>query len=470
MTRAGIYVRISRDTEGDRLGVQRQERECRELCEREELEVVAVFDDDDRSAYSGKRRPGYEALCAAVKERDIRAVVAWHPDRLHRSPKELEAFIDLIEATRARVYTVQAGEYDLTTSSGRLSARVVGAVARNESETKSARLRAKHRQIAEHGRTNGGSDRPFGFEWDRVTIRRGEAKVIRELAKRVIAGESLGAVTRWLNANGVTTTTGRQWRVGNVRRVLINPRIAGLRAMGRGAQQTVVADAVWKPIVDRASFERVRAILTDPARRTNRAARTYLLSGLVRCGRCGAKMLSQNHSGPSGVKRRGYMCVRREGAGGCNSLRVVAAPLEELITAAVLEYVTRPEFRAAWAGASEPGPDVSAELADIDARLATLGDDYGRGAIPEVAFHAGINALNGRRAELAARVRSSTRVPAVLAAYVRDPDALTRDWDSLSFDSQRAIVTAVLEAVVVGPAARGKGFDPNRVLEMRWQS
>jgi hypothetical protein len=61
-------------------------------------------------------------------------------------------------------------------------------------------------------------------------------------------------------------------------------------------------------------------------------------------------------------------------------------------------------------------------------------------------------------------------VPAVLAAYVRDPDALARDWESLSFDSQRAIVTAVLEAVVVGPAARGKGFDPNRVLEVRWRS
>jgi DNA invertase Pin-like site-specific DNA recombinase len=470
MVRAGIYVRISRDTEGDRLGVQRQLKECRELCAREGLDVFEVYEDDDRSAYSGKPLPDYERLCADVKERHVRVVVAWHPDRLHRSPKELESFIDLLDAAKAKVLTVREGTYDLTTPGGRLSARVVGAVARAESVNKSARLVAKHRQIAEQGRTNGGSDRPFGFEWDRVTVVPGEARVIRDLAKRIIAGESLGAVTRWLNANGVTTTTGKAWRDGNVRRVLINPRIAGLRAVGKGVRQSVVADAVWKPIVDRATFERVRAILTDPARRTNRTARTYLLSGLVRCGRCGAKMLSQNHTGSSAVKRRSYMCVRREGAGGCNSLRVVAEPLEELITGAVLEYVTRPEFRAAWAGVPEPGPDVSAELADIDARLATLGDDYGRGAIPEVAFHAGINALNGRRAELAARVRSSTRVPAVLAAYVRDPDALARDWDSLSFDRQRAIVTAVLEAVVIGPAARGKGFDPNRVLAVRWCS
>jgi DNA invertase Pin-like site-specific DNA recombinase len=453
----------------DRLGVERQEREYRELCERQGLDVVAVFEDDDQSAYSGKRRPGYEALCDAVKDREVRAVVAWHPDRLHRSPKELEAFIDLIEATRAKVFTVQAGEYDLTTSAGRLSARVVGAVARNESETKSARLRAKHRQLAEHGDTNGGSDRPFGFEWDRVTIRRSEAKVILELAERTIAGEPLGALTRWLNAKGITTTTGVAWRNGNVRRVLINPRITGLRAVGR--DNRVVADAVWKPIVDRPTFERVRAILTDPARRTNGAARTYLLSGLVRCGRCGARMLSQNRTNGSGTKTRSYMCVRREGAGGCNQLRIVADPLEADLVSAVLDHVTRPRFWTELTRVEATDNDaVSVELADIDGRLATLGADFGSGAIPDVAFHAAIKELNRRRTELAALVRATRRTPAVLGPYSRDPGALERDWPILPFERQRAILTAVLKSVTIGPDRRGRGYDPDRIIAIDWQA
>ena len=44
--------------------------------------VVATFDDNDLSAYTGKTRPGFEALLDAMKRGDIDAVICWHPDRL----------------------------------------------------------------------------------------------------------------------------------------------------------------------------------------------------------------------------------------------------------------------------------------------------------------------------------------------------------------------------------------------------
>jgi DNA invertase Pin-like site-specific DNA recombinase len=72
-----------------------------------------------------------------VRAGRLDAVVTWHPDRLHRSPREVEAFIDIVNAAGIRVATVQAGEYDLSTASGRMTARVVGAVSRHESEHKS---------------------------------------------------------------------------------------------------------------------------------------------------------------------------------------------------------------------------------------------------------------------------------------------------------------------------------------------
>ncbi|MGZ6528310.1 MAG: recombinase family protein, partial [Actinomycetota bacterium] len=74
----------------------RQEADCRDLVARREWAVAGVYVDDDRSAYSGKPRPGYEELIADLKAGRINAVVAWHPDRLHRSPRELEDFIDLL--------------------------------------------------------------------------------------------------------------------------------------------------------------------------------------------------------------------------------------------------------------------------------------------------------------------------------------------------------------------------------------
>jgi site-specific DNA recombinase len=44
-------------------------------------------------------------MLADLKRGRVDAVIAWHPDRLHRRPVELESFIDLVEAADAVVKT-----------------------------------------------------------------------------------------------------------------------------------------------------------------------------------------------------------------------------------------------------------------------------------------------------------------------------------------------------------------------------
>ena len=90
-------------------------------------------------------------------------MLAWHTDRLHRSPTELEDYVDVCERRKVVTQTVKAGELDLTTPSGRAVARTLGAWARFEVEHKSERTRRAQRQAAEAGRWLGGRP-PFG--WD----------------------------------------------------------------------------------------------------------------------------------------------------------------------------------------------------------------------------------------------------------------------------------------------------------------
>ena len=66
-------------------------------------------------------------------------------------------------------------------------------------------------ELARSGQNSGGGSRPFGFESDRVTVRAGEAKIIRELAERLLAGEALRSLCADLNMRGVRTTTGGEW-------------------------------------------------------------------------------------------------------------------------------------------------------------------------------------------------------------------------------------------------------------------
>ena len=95
--RAAIYCRLSQDRTGAGVVVERQERDCRELAASLGWEVVAVFVDNDVSAYRKKPRPGYTTLLKTLEAGEADAVLVWHADRLHRSPKELEHYIDVCE-------------------------------------------------------------------------------------------------------------------------------------------------------------------------------------------------------------------------------------------------------------------------------------------------------------------------------------------------------------------------------------
>lgn len=346
MTRAAIYARISSDPKGLALGVTRQETACRELCDRRGWEIAGVWTDNDVSAYSRKPRPAWADLLHAIKAREVDVLVAWHPDRLTRHTRELEDLIDLVEASGVEIATVAAGEYDLSTPNGRGYARMGGVFARIESEQKATRLRAQRRQAAEQGRYQGGR-RAFGYEPDGMQIRESEAAIVREMADRFLAGETIPRLCDELNRRKIGTASGGQWRVTSLRTVLAGPRIAGLRTY----QGEIVADAAWPPILDRTTWERIRAVIGDPRRRRGGRPPARLLTGLVRCGQCGGAMYAS--SGANRAPR--YMCWKSPGSVGCGRRAVQAEHLEREVVDQVLAVLDGPALidRIASRGAED---------------------------------------------------------------------------------------------------------------------
>jgi len=456
--KAAVYCRISRDPSGQELGVRRQEDDCRALCEREGYELVQLFVDDDRSAYTGKPRPQFEAMKQRIREGGIDVVVAWHPDRLTRHPRELEDLIDLLETTATTVRTVQTGQYDLGTPAGRMAARIVGAVARHESEHKSARLRRKHLELAEAGKLSGGGTRPFGYDDDRLTVRKGEAKVIRSMADRILAGDSVRSVCTWLNTNDVRTPTGIPWKPIGVRRVLTSPRIAGLR----GHRGAIAAHARWGAIIDADDHRRLVAVLKDPARRTNQGGRPRkLLTGLVRCGRCGGVMVSR----PRADKQPTYICVGpRDMSTGCGSMRILGEPLNELVTAAALHRLDSPAMTAALAPLDDDEATLK-ELRGVESRREELAAMWAAGEVSRAEWSAASTALDKRQAVLEAELRQHAT-----PAPVTDVDDIVERWPSLSHDRRRAVLAALIESVEIGSAVRGRNwFDAGRV-SVQWRA
>src|SRR6478672_9051983 len=206
MTAAGtaVYTRISQDQNGERLGVTRQLEDCLTLADRLGLEVTARYDDNDLSAFGAKTRPGFEALLDAMKTGQIDALIVWHVDRLYRSMRDLERVIEIAEANRVQIRTVQSGELDLSTSAGRLTARILGSVARAEGEHKGERQRRANAQKAAAGRWQT-ANRPFGYSMTGEPLEP-EATAFRTAVADVLTGKSIRAVAAEWNAQGLKTT------------------------------------------------------------------------------------------------------------------------------------------------------------------------------------------------------------------------------------------------------------------------
>lgn len=522
-TRAIIYCRISRDREGAGLGVERQREDCEALAAQLGVEIVTVYTDNDLSAYSGKPRPGYQQLLADLRAGHADTVLVWHTDRLHRSPAELEEYIDVCEPRRIETRTVKAGNLDLATATGRMIARQLGVQARYEVERMVERQRRTRDQMAEQGKHFGGR-RPFGYEDDRITPRAlwcpscsaedgfsivqhcpacsaagpflpgrvcgscgnrdgvtvlgvcgcgadaeivegSEAWHVRWAADAILAGASLNSIAAAWNDQHVATSTGGQWAGPEVRSMMLRPRNAGIiRHRGEEA-----GPAKWPALLDEPVWRSVVSVLSDPSRRTSPGnERKYLGTGIYECGLCPhpntVRTVTSNRSGK-----------RHELAYGCRvSKHVVrkAEPVDEYVQLLILERLSREDAAELLAEREDP-VDVRGAQRDMrEARetLDALAEALGAGEMDVQEWRVARKSAR-ERLEAAERVLASAVEVNPVAGLIGAED-IDAEWERLDLSRKRAVVSYLM-TVKLMPARRGRlpggtYFDTDSV-EITWK-
>ena len=456
---AAIYARISRDVTGEGLGVERQLADCRKLAADRGWTVAEEYVDNDISAYKGKRRPSYERMLEDIAAGQRDAVIVYNTDRLTRRPIELEEFVQICESAGVQQFATVTADINLGNDDGMFMARILAAVAAKESGRKSERQKRKARETAEAGKPNGGNLRPFGYERDQLTVVESEAVVLRILAERYLAGESLMSLTSWLQEEGVASVAGMPWRTSTLRQTLTNPRIAGLRAHNG----EVVATAVWPAIITPATHEQLVAMFARKKVTGRRAPRRYLLSGLLRCGKCGNKLFSAARQ-----DTRRYVCMSGPDHGGCGKLTIVAAPVEEWLAEAVLLRVDSPAMTDALAGRAAADERHTALLNSLETDRAQTKELAGLWSAKVISTEEWIAAREPIQTRIFNTDRQLTQLTGTntLDCVVGQGEELRTSWESLNLTRQAAIVAAVLDYATITPkTTSGRStVDPNRII------
>lgn len=493
---AFAYLRDSRI--GDNLEAQLED--CRARAAEHGAELVRVFTDHGVSAFDNEApedRPAYGAMCDALaggESADL--VVAFHGDRLWRDNLEQALFIrDARKYGAPELVVTNTVVFDPANPDDEFTQTLLTAMARKESADKQRRiLRQKAKQRAAHIPTapvvalgwygiRHGAERNDG-----LTIHEPEAELIRDAARRVLAGASCSSIAREWNAAGVAKPyaanraaqhrpelernpargDGRmagQWSPGHVQRTLTNPRNAGHQTH-RGE---IIGRDVWPAILDPETWARLETLFARRARGRRTPARQGAWTGVVRCAGtledgsvCGATM---SRSPAKGNRPAGFACSKIAGRNVCGRCAVIAHHVERIAHEWLVAYADGPELEHLVA--SEDGSErrVVHELNLEHERLEEWFVMLKAHELTRAQYGEAKRETETRISQLTAELARLTSSDA-FAPYLGRGAVLAGmlEGDALTPEEHRAVFMATGHTVWVRPAGGRTGtFDPARV-------
>jgi site-specific DNA recombinase len=527
--RYGGYVRISDDewvmdekTGEMRLsekGITRQKEDIARKAGQIGVEISEWYPENDVSAFKKRRirlpdgrsvwrviRPEFRRMLRDYEDGRIDGIIYYDLDRMARQPRDLEDQIDLVEFCKRPVEAV-TGNIDLRTSSGRAMARVLVAMANKSSEDTARRVARQKLQGAQEG--NGarfrGYHRKFGYSGDGEIVE-AEAAVIREAARRFMAGETWSGLARYFTASGITPVAARKWSITAIRHMLMSPATAGIavyngslrpenqegreRAFTTNPEGIALKDAAgqyvmgkWKPIL---TVDQWKAIVAESDARQKgqvfsaRGTRKYLLTGLLRCGHvledgtaCNRSLQGVQSKYKSGTIAFVYRCPEKVN-GGCGGTQRNMAKLDTLIEDLLFAHIAQNAPGDAQASDEPADNDPDAiQLAETQESIRKLRMGYA--AIPRTVsddtMFTVLPQLEATERDLKAKLRKKAKVRMGALSRAKTPEEVRREWEEARDDVgiRRAILSRYLKAVIVRRSTtKGPGFDYS-AIEPVWR-
>jgi DNA invertase Pin-like site-specific DNA recombinase len=503
--------------------------------------VAELSDGSSASRYATKGRDEWAELLRLVPELDV--VVFWEPSRGDRTLSSWVAFLDLCRDHEVLVHATGHGTtYDPRKARDYRGLAEDGVDAAYESDKISMRTSRGMANAAASGLPAG----PTTYGYVRVYHDRTgafveqvehpeHAGVVREIVRRLGAGEAVTAVASDLTGRGVPTPEGAgvfvaelvrrhrrgdtiaelaaslvhrgilldgdaksvvaevldraagvvvdkepmhmiaadladrglwqtlaAWQTTTLQRIAINPAYIGVRVHRAKRADRREFEAAWPAIISREEHDRVVRAVTSPQRRRTWAARpgraTSLVGNIALCGHCGKRVASKGGGE--------YRCC----------VRVNAAPLDELVTEAVIAWSSDPEmFRQLRQASDQDDRELVAARAEMD-RLTTSLDTWrlsaARGATtPEslAVIEADITAqLKGARR----RVEKASTPPVVRdllggGGQVPEQADVRARWASATLGARRDLVRTLM-TITIHPCA-GRGRKLTERVEITWR-
>lgn len=343
-----IYTRCSTDdqAQGDFTTLDAQAHHCKNMIDAFGYELAAfgkkgiIYDD----GYSGKdlNRPGIQSILKDIHDKkSFDGVIFFRLDRLTRNPRDLYSLIDLFRANEIDFVSVREN-LDSSTAIGRVVIGILGLLSAFERELTGERVKASCVARVRQGKWIGGM-LPFGYKLEndgpplpnghqphKILIDEAIAPKLRTIWEMAAENKPLSEIGAALTRLGLPSPQGKAWRKQSIGAILKNTFYKGLMRYNgethRGTFEPMIDDVLW----ERANKMALGKIPGHFFRKKSQD-HTYLLNGLLRCGKCGSHYITYFVYGRGRKKFFYYICTRMMQKMGCDGAKLPAIGFENAL-------------------------------------------------------------------------------------------------------------------------------------------
>lgn len=317
-----LYPRVSTEMQVDGYSLEGQKNGLKRFAEREEMQIVGIYEDAGKSGKSIEGRPAFKQMLSDIKKGlEIDYILVYKLSRFGRNAADILNSLEFIQSYGINLICIEEG-IDSSQTSGKLLISVLSAVAEIERENIIEQTMNGRREKARQGGWNGGFA-PYGYylKDNQLLIEETEAYAIRMIYEKY-ANSNLGlnGIAKYLNLQGVKKIprqngTLENWSSHFVRQILDNPVYCGKIAYGRrtkekvkgskndyrqvhtddyilenGQHEAIVSEELWNKVHIKRSATGIKQ-----ASKIGRD-RAHLLTGVLKCPKCGSPMYTNKHA------------------------------------------------------------------------------------------------------------------------------------------------------------------------------